>query len=205
MRKSKRMTMVDKFVENPLFTVGMSLPIIIGGAVSLKNSVILGSFIVYANILTSIIIIYFLKNKSKSVQRLCSVFIAAIAYIPFCWFMVEYFFDAFDAVGIYLPIVVVSSVVKYKINDKYKDSSGYTKLKKTFGISFRYAVSLCLIGSMREILSAGTIWGKKITNVIAIPNACYPYFGFILVGLLIAGGRYIYFKKKGDVVDDNII
>lgn len=114
----------------------------------------------------------------------------------------------FDSVGIYLPLLAVSTIpTAYSV--KYSEKHDVPKaFMDGIALSLGFGAVALILGAGREFFGYGTLWGMKITEN-SFPAISLPFWGFILLGFMAAGvaGVRILFKKPeyahfGNVKED---
>ena len=191
---------LELFSENPVFIGGLSITPVVVGATTAANGLILG--------LAAAFIMLFLTGMYSMggmlfrvpVQKGLAAFVSAAAFIP-----VGYVVDSClplqsVSLGIYLPLLCVSSIVVMKVPHSLREM-GYAKgffhiVQNALG----FFLCTLLVGILREWLSAGTVFSLPAPMLIPIPSAAYPYMGFIIVGFLGAAA-----KKAAAVIRENEI
>ncbi|HHV13317.1 MAG TPA: electron transport complex subunit E [Clostridiales bacterium] len=87
-----------------------------------------------------------------------------------------------ELLGIYIPLIVVNCIIMARAEAYAAKSSVGLSLLDGIGMGLGFTIALTIIGSFREILGAGTIFGFKIT-----PASFEPVTMFILApGALLA-------------------
>ncbi len=80
-----------------------------------------------------------------------------------------------ELLGIYIPLIVVNCIILGRAESYAAKNSTGLALFDGIGMGLGFAVALTLLGSFREILGAGTIFGVRVT-----PDAFEPITIFIL-------------------------
>ena len=140
---------------------------------------------------------------STNKRRVLSSIVAALCYIPFAFVMIMKLNYIYEAAGIFLPVLCVSTVIMYVPleRDHYVDFS--KELKYNMGITLGFSAVMCLVGSIRELLASGTLLGYPVLENILVPDAAYPYVGFLLFGLICAVAQTIRnYVRKEDPEDE---
>ena len=89
------------------------------------------------------------------------------------------------SLGVYLPILVVDPLIVKNFEKTRKESFRYSVingLRNTGG----FVVACLLLGSVRELLAAGTVGGIQIMKVSLLPMAQHSFGGFLIIGLISA-------------------
>jgi len=102
--------------------------------------------------------------------------------------MKAYFFPLSEQLGIYIPLIVVNCIVLGRAEGFASKNPPFISMVDGLSIGTGYAISLTLIGSLREILGAGTWFDNQIMGesfepisfLVTAPGA------FITIGALLA-------------------
>lgn len=80
-----------------------------------------------------------------------------------------------DSLGIFIPLIVVNCIILGRAESYASKNPVIPSIFDGIGMGLGFTVALALIGSFRELLGAGTIFGKQI-----MPAAFQPISIFIL-------------------------
>lgn len=102
--------------------------------------------------------------------------------------MKAYFFPLSQQLGIYIPLIVVNCIVLGRAEGFAAKNPPFLSMIDGFSVGIGYALSLMLVGSIREILGAGTWFGAPVfgssfepmTFLVSAPGA------FVTLGALLA-------------------
>ena len=102
--------------------------------------------------------------------------------------MKAYFFTLAEQLGIYIPLIVVNCIVLGRAEGFASKNPPFLSMIDGVSVGIGYAISLTLIGSIREILGAGTWFGnpvmgesfEPISFLVSAPGA------FVTIGTILA-------------------
>jgi len=102
--------------------------------------------------------------------------------------MKAFFFQLSQQLGIYIPLIVVNCIVLGRAEGFAAKNPPLLSMIDGFSIGIGYALSLTLVGSLREIFGAGTWFGiavlpasfEPMTFLVSAPGA------FVTLGILLA-------------------
>ena len=175
--------------ENPLLTRGMSLTAIVVASSTLAD----GTFIalVMAALIVWNVAVSALARRLVTGPRAFVFYAvtAALGYIPLGVYAVQRFPMQVERIGIYLPLLVVSSVLIAKTPEALRGARWFNDLRIVFDLAFGFGAVSVLVGALREWLAAGTVGGVAFLPIFHIPGASFPYMGFVLCGFLAAGAK----------------
>lgn len=127
-------------------------------------------------------------------------FITIIAgFVSVVQMLVKAFLPAVDsALGIYLPLIVVNCIVLARAEMFACKNSIIPSMLDGAGMGIGFTVTLTLMGAIRELLGAGTLFGIAITANTVTPMLFFllPPGGFFVFGMLIAAANALS-KRQG--------
>lgn len=186
-KNRKSMSAFDPiWYKNPVITYGLAIaPIVVVGN-SLKNAVTLSVVMLFL-VLPTFLISGLVKKRFKFIGRIALyVLITATIMVPILQIIHHSFPDIYDNMGVYLPLMVVNTLLL----SKCRETAGNEKLGESFMDALAsivgFAIVICLVGAVRELLGSGTLWGLPIMTGLKIPAILLPFSGFLLIGMLAA-------------------
>lgn len=181
------------FFSNPVLVAGLVIGQVAAGAKSLQCAVALSITFLYITVPVLVFAATIGKKPPQILRVVTYVIISGLMLYPSYAVCRAISTNLVDQVGIYLPLLAVTTVpVAYSAKFSERHDL-FTAALDSFFLSLGFAAAAVVIGSIREIIGAGTIWGIKIMSV-SFPAALLPFAGFILIGFLgacINGIRHI--------------
>ncbi|MEG2671707.1 MAG: Rnf-Nqr domain containing protein [Ruthenibacterium sp.] len=186
------------FLNNPVIMQGLGLAPLIVADSSLKNAVMLSVAVILLLMPTRVIAAVLSRFIHFRFRGLTYALTSATVYIGVLWAM-NHLFPAADLalLGLYLPLLVVDPIVLKRYERPQRERMD-TAFQKGLITSIGYALVLILVGMVREILGAGTLYGAVIFKTALFPIAKLPAGGFMLLALMMAlwRGAVFSFKKQ---------
>jgi len=113
--------------------------------------------------------------------------------------MKAYFFPLSEQLGIYIPLIVVNCIVLGRAEGFAARNPPFISMVDGLSVGAGYALSLTLIGSVREIFGAGTWFGHAVFGesfepmafLVSAPGA------FVTIGILLAL-QNLYSRLRGE-------
>ena len=175
-------------IENPTLRQMLGLCPTLAVTTAVTNGIGMGVATTFV-LVCSGIVVSLLRNIIPTTMRL-PAFITVIAeFVTIVMMVVEaYLPDLNQALGIYLPLIVVNCIVlgraevfasKHPVKDAALDG---------LGMGAGFTLTLVLMSAIRELLGAGTLLGFPILLGIVEPMTVFimPPGGFAVLGVLIA-------------------
>ena len=155
-------------------------------ATSLKNAVILGVAVLLLLTLTRILAAMLSRFSYFRFRGLTYAFSSALIYVGVRW-CVGQLFPATDIapLGLYLPLLVADPIILKRYERPQRERVG-TALRKGIITSIGYVLVMLIVGAMRELIGAGTLYGVVVFQQPILPIATLPSGGFIFLAVLVA-------------------
>lgn len=112
-------------------------------------------------------------------------------------FMHAYAYELYKALGLFIPLIVVNCLILGRAEAYSSKNAVLPSAVDGIGMGLGFTLALALLGSVREILGAGSIFGFHLFGETFKPALIMilPPGAFIVLGLLIAGINVISRKK----------
>ena len=175
-------------IENPTLRQMLGLCPTLAVTTAVTNGIGMGMATTFV-LVCSGIVVSLLRNIIPDTMRLPAFITVIAGFVTIVMMVVEaYLPDLNQALGIYLPLIVVNCIVlgraevfasKHPVKDAALDGLG-------MGVGF--TLTLVLMSGIRELLGAGTLLGFPILVGVMEPMSVFimPPGGFAVLGVLIA-------------------
>lgn len=193
-------------VENPIFVLALSLCPALAVTASALTALTMGLSVMF--VITANNVVVSLTRKLVNPKVRVPVYITSIATIVT---LVQLLLQAFapelyQALGIYLALIVVFAIILARAEVFASKNSVIPSFFDGLGMGTGFTLALLLIGCIRELLGAGSIFGIPVIGDWYDPALIMilPAGGFILIGYLVGGFKILteYMEKvaakKGD-------
>lgn len=210
------MSLVAEFVkgiykENPVFRLALGLCPTLAVSTSISNAIGMGAATTFvllgSNTMVSLIILLFAKILSEEGQKSINkiripVFIVVIAsFVTIVEMIMSAYFPALsESLGIFIPLIVVNCIILGRAEAFASRNPVHLSAADGLSIGLGFTLSLTLVGSIREILGAGTWFGMQVMwdgfepfkFMVQAPGA------FVCLGILL-GLMNFYSRKRGEI------
>ena len=161
--------------ENPIFVQMLGLCPTLAVTTSAINGLGMGlsttAVLVAANVLIAA-----LRNVIPEGVRLPGEIVVVASLVTVVDMLMEGFVPSlYSALGIYIPLIVVNCIILGRAEAYAMKNGPLLSAMDGIGMGVGFTIALVCIGSLREILGAGTIFGIKVT-----PAGFEPISIFIL-------------------------
>ena len=179
--------------DNPVLVGGMALPFLIVPAVTLQNSVALLCAMLIVH-LPTIAVLYLLRKALPQRLRSLAVPVVASLFLMVALFAIQSLFPyILETWGIYFLLLPMCSMLFASCNhlmEERKPTLGRTLLRSLCDV-VGFGVVACILGAVRELFGAGTLWGKPV-GIQGISSLQMAFAGFLMLGFLAVGARMLH-------------
>ena len=148
--------------ELPPFRLVLGLCPTLAVTTAAKNGMGMGlatTFVlVFSNILVSIV-----RKIVPSKVRIASYIVIIASFVVIVELLMQaYFYPLFKVLGIFIPLIVVNCIILGRAEAFASKNPVIHSFADGLGIGLGFTISLTILGSIREILGNGTIFGTNI-------------------------------------------
>lgn len=151
------------------------------------------------------VVISLLRNIIPDKVRIPAFITVIAGFVSVVQMLVKAFAPSIDAsLGIYLPLIVVNCIILARAEMfASKNSVGLSALDG-LGMGIGFTAVLTVMGAIREILGAGSVFGLPVTAKFISPMIVFllPPGGFFVFGILIAVSNAIAKRQGKPVVSE---
>lgn len=200
--------------ENPIFVLMLGLCSSLAVTTKVENAFLMGISVFIVLLFSEIVSCMIKKVVPDNVKIPVYIVIIGTFVTILEIILKEYINPLYNALSIYLPLIVVNCIVLGRVLSVSTKSNIKTSIKDSIGISIGYTLALILIALFREILGNNTITlidslseitsFKLIINVfpenslIPMSFMISPAGAFIVLGILMALFNHIGGKNESN-------
>jgi Na+-translocating ferredoxin:NAD+ oxidoreductase subunit E len=185
--------------ENPTFRLVLGTCPTMAVTTSATNGIGMGAAATFV-LVGSNVVISLLRNFIPDKIRIPAFIVVICTFVT----MVQMFMQAFlpslySSLGIFLPLIVVNCIILARAEAFASKNTVLHSAADGIGMGVGFTIALTLIGSIREILGNGTIFGASVFGPSYQPMLLLilPAGGFIVFGLLLALFNVVSAKVAG--------
>lgn len=185
------------FKENPIFVLFLGLCPTLGVTTSALNGFAMGMATLFVLILSNGIIAL-IKDLIPSKIRIPAYIIVIATLVTVLELVMKAYFQSLYAVlGIFIPLIVVNCIILGRAESYASKNSVINSIFDAIGNGIGFTLSLVLIGTIRELLGSGKVFGLDIFKNLFDPALIFilPPGAFITIGVLVA--IITKYKQKG--------
>lgn len=145
------------------------------------------------------VVISLLRNFIPDKVRIPAYITIIAGFVSVVQMLVKAFAPKIDkSLGIFLPLIVVNCIILARAEMFASKNSVLPSALDGLGMGIGFTATLTLMGAIRELLGAGTIFGLAVTANHIDPMIVFllPPGGFFVFGMLVAASNAIA-KKQG--------
>ena len=175
------------FSNNPIFVQALGMCPTLATTTSATNGLGMGMATLAVLIMSNIVISLIRKLVPSKIRIPVYVIIIAGFVTMIDLLMHGFLYDLWKTLGLFIPLIVVNCLILGRAEAYASQNSVFKSILDALGMGLGFAGGLILLGSVREILGAGTwfglpLWGDAFNVFIMI----LPPGAFITLGLLAA-------------------
>ena len=150
-------------------------------------------------LICSNLVISLLRNVIPDKVRIPAFITIIAGFVSVVQMLVKAFLPSIDkALGIYLPLIVVNCIILARAEMFASKNPVLPSVLDGLGMGLGFTATLTLMGAIREILGAGTLFSMPVTANFISPMIIFllPPGGFFVFGMLVAASNAIA-KRNG--------
>lgn len=183
--------------DNPVFVQMLGMCPTLAVTTSAVNG--LGMGMATTAVLTAANVVISLMRKFIPEKIRIPAFIVVIAsFVTIVGMMMEGYVPAlFSALGLFIPLIVVNCVILARAEAFAFKNGVVDSLLDGLGMGFGFTIALTILGAVRELFGAGSIFGFSLFGAAYKPALIMilPPGAFLALGLLLAGMNLMNAKK----------
>ncbi|MCD6435182.1 MAG: electron transport complex subunit E [Clostridiales bacterium] len=174
--------------ENPIFVLVLGMCPTLAVTTSANNGLGMGlaTTVVLA---ASNVVISMLRKVIPSKIRIPAFIVVIASFVTIIEMVLEgYFVDLYNALGLFIPLIVVNCIILARAEAFAFKNKVIDSLLDGIGMGIGFTLALVILGSIREILGAGSIFGITLFGAAYRPALIMilPPGAFLALGVLLA-------------------
>ena len=173
--------------ENPTFVLMLGMCPTLATTTSAINGLSMGLATMTVLICTNFVI-SLIKNLTPDKVRIPVFIVVIAAFVTLLQMLIKaYLPDVDKALGLFIPLIVVNCIILGRAEAFAAKNSPLASLFDGIGIGLGFTLALTLLGIIRELLGAGSIFGfTLLPETLNVLLFILPPGAFITLGFLIA-------------------
>ncbi len=184
-----RKVFADGFIyNNPIFVQVLGMCPALATTNSATNGFGMG-IATTAVLIASNIVISLLRKLIPDEIRIPAFIVVIATFVTMTEMVVQaYFTPLYDALGIFLPLIVVNCIILARAEAFAFKNTVFASAIDGLGSGLGFALGLTILGSIRELLGTGSVFGKTLmwSSFQPMSIMTQPPGGFLVLGVLLA-------------------
>lgn len=150
--------------DNPVFVLLLGMCPTLGTTTSAINGLGMGVATMFVLVLSNIAI-SLIKNSIPAKVRIPSFIVVIASFVTVVQLCMEAFVpDLYATLGVFIPLIVVNCIILGRAEAFASKNSVADSALDGAGIGIGFTLALTLLGSVREMLGAGSAFGYKFID-----------------------------------------
>jgi len=180
--------------ENAVFALFLGLCPTLGVTTSAINGLGMGLATTFVLVMSNLVV-SLIKNLIPNKVRIPAFIVIIATFVTVVELVMKGYVPVlFDALGLFIPLIVVNCVVLGRAEAFASKNTVWSSLVDGLGMGLGFTMALTVLGAVREILGSGAFFGMKMISGDAMLLFILPPGAFIALGYLIVLANMI--KEK---------
>ncbi len=184
--------------ENPTFVQLLGMCPTLAVTTSLINAIGMGLSATFV-LVCSNLVISLVRKLVPSKIRIASYIVIIAAFVSIIEMLLKAYLPSIsEALGLFIPLIVVNCIILARAESYASKNSPIPSAMDGLGMGLGFTLGLSVLGTVREILGAGTLLGIDIFGGMYEPAIMFilPPGAFIVLGTVLAVMNVIKSKKS---------
>jgi electron transport complex protein RnfE len=174
------------FRENAVFVLFLGLCPTLGVTTSAFNGLGMGLATTFV-LLMSNMVVSIIKNYIPDKVRIPSYIVVIASFVTIVELVMQaYVPDLFDALGLFIPLIVVNCLVLGRAEAFASKNKLISAAVDGLGMGLGFTMALVMLGAVREILGSGSLFGLKFIQgdgmiVFVLAPGAFIALGYLIV------------------------
>lgn len=186
------------FSDNPVMVQLLGMCPTLAVTTSAKNGIGMGLATTVVLIGSNVVISLLRKLIPDKIRIPAFIVIIATFVTLIEMFMHAFAIDLYKSLGLFIPLIVVNCIILGRAESFASKNKTLPSIVDGLGMGLGFTLALTILGAIREILGAGSIFGVSLFGQSFKPALVMilPPGAFLALGLLIGLINYINIKKS---------
>ena len=173
--------------NNPTFVLVLGMCPTLGTTTSAENGMGMG-LATMAVLIMSNLVISLVKNIIPDKVRIPAFIVIIASFVTVIQMLMQAFVPAlYASLGVFIPLIVVNCIILGRAEAFASKNSPFDSMLDGIGIGLGFTLSLTVIGSVREILGSGAIFGYSfgigdyMPLIFVLAPGAFLVLGYLMV------------------------
>ncbi|MCK4880141.1 MAG: electron transport complex subunit E [Bacteroidales bacterium] len=180
--------------ENAVFVLFLGLCPTLGVTTSATNGLGMGLATTFVLVMSNLVV-SLVKNLIPDKVRIPAFIVIIASFVTVVELVMKGYVPVlFDALGLFIPLIVVNCVVLGRAEAFASKNTVWSSLVDGAGMGLGFTMALTVLGAVRELLGSGAFFGMKLISGDAMLLFILPPGAFLALGYLLVLANMI--KEK---------
>ncbi|MGM0475170.1 MAG: electron transport complex subunit RsxE [Bacteroidota bacterium] len=171
--------------ENPVTALYLGLCPTLGVTTTAVNGLGMGVATTFVLVMSNLVV-SLIKNLIPDKVRIPAFIVIIASFVTVVELVMKGYAPVlFDALGIFIPLIVVNCLVLGRAEAFASKNTIWSSLVDGMGMGLGFTMALTVLGAIREVLGSGAFFGLKMLSGDAMLLFILPPGAFIALGYLI--------------------
>jgi Na+-translocating ferredoxin:NAD+ oxidoreductase subunit E len=172
--------------ENAVFVLFLGLCPTLGVTTSATNGLGMGLATTFVLVMSNLVV-SLVKNLIPDKVRIPAFIVIIASFVTVVELVMKGYVPAlFDALGLFIPLIVVNCVVLGRAEAFASKNTVWSSLVDGAGMGLGFTMALTVLGAVRELLGSGAFFGMKLISgdgmlLFILPPGAFLALGYLLV------------------------
>lgn len=180
--------------ENAVFVLFLGMCPTLGVTTSATNGLGMGLATTFVLVMSNLVV-SLVKNLIPDKVRIPAFIVIIASFVTVVELVMKGYVPAlFDALGLFIPLIVVNCVVLGRAEAFASKNTVWSSIVDGAGMGLGFTMALTILGAVRELLGSGAFFGMKLISGDGLLLFILPPGAFLALGYLIVLANMI--KEK---------
>jgi electron transport complex protein RnfE len=173
--------------ENPTFVIVLGTCPTLAITTAAINGIGMGAATMFVLVFSNLFIAL-LKNLIPDKVRIAAFILVIATFVTIVDLVMKaYTPDLYKALGIFIPLIVVNCIILGRAEAFAQKNAVWPSVLDGLGMGLGFTLAITLIGSIREILGNGSIFGVRLIAeqattilIFVLPPGAFVTYGFLI-------------------------
>ncbi|MEZ5073170.1 MAG: electron transport complex subunit E [Bacteroidales bacterium] len=171
--------------ENAVFALFLGMCPTLGVTTSAVNGLGMGLATTFVLVMSNLVV-SLVKSAIPDKVRIPAFIVIIASFVTVVELVMKaYVPSLFDALGLFIPLIVVNCVVLGRAEAFASKNGVFSSIVDGLGMGIGFTLALTVLGTTRELLGSGAFFGMKLISGDAILLFILPPGAFLALGYLI--------------------
>lgn len=172
--------------ENPIFKLALSMCPAVAMTNTVRNGFLLGLAVLFVQVASNVTVSIIRRGIHERIRIPAYIIIIATWVSVSDMGLAAYFPGFYKEVALYVKLIVVFAIIISRLEVFASRQPVWPSFWDGVGMGLGFMFGLMLVGSFRELLGAGTLFGLEILPFKPFFFWSLPPAGFFAIGLIMA-------------------